>query len=267
MPTTTTPAGPTNGVAMLYASAGDDEFPWTPVGWWAAGAWTAAAEGTAQPPATFTELSVIATELPGGARRHVTGFEPRPMECAGSEEPSIVVDSGLVASDSWGFRAIAVTADWDVQPRPVEVLAAAAELGDVQMAELVPPGMGADPSLGAVSQRIRADLDGDGSQEELITFEHHTATDMGAASGDFAVIALRRQRPDGSSTLEPLLAEVIESPIDVIDPDVIAVADLNGDGVMEVVVAATHWEGLSVRVFDVRDGTPVQALLSGSCAG
>jgi hypothetical protein len=44
-----------------------------------------------------------------------------------------------------------------------------------------------------------------------------------------------------------------------------AIADLNGDGVMEVALRASYWEGSGVTVYALRDGR-LTAVLGGGCA-
>lgn len=255
---------------MVYATGGG-EFPWLPVGWWDGGAWQTVDWPDADdaiPAASFDAVSVSSLSLADSPQRARTDYERQDYECVDSPGPSsIVLDPGLPESDQWyGYRALAVTADWDVQPRPVRAVGLDApeyqQLGE----SLVPASDETDPTRGDVVQVVRADLDGDGVEEVLFAFEY-SATDNGmATAGDFSVLVARYPESDGTVVDDVLFEHLVQSPVEYPSLDrarVVAIADVNGDGVMEVAIGTALWEGASAAVYEFRDGELTQVMSSG----
>jgi hypothetical protein len=256
---------------VVYA-AGEGEFPWLPVGWWDGSAWQTVDWPDADdaiPEASFDAVSVSSLQLADSPQRGRTDYERQDYECVDSPGPaSIVLDPGLPASDQWyGYRALAVTADWDVQPRPVRSVGLDVpeyqQLGE----SLVPVSDETDPARGDVVQVVRSDLDGDGVEEVLFVFEYYAAADTGLATpGDFSLLVARYPRADATVVDEVLFQHVVQSPVEYPSLDrarVFSIADVNGDGVMEVAVGISHWEGASVGVHEFRDGELHQVMGSG----
>ena len=271
-PATTAPAaaGPTTGTAVVYATGGG-EFAWLPVGWWDGTAWQTVDwpdADDAVPTASFDEVSVSSLELADSPQRARTDYLRQEYECVDSPGPtSIVLDVALPEASEWyGYRALGVTADWDVQPRPVRVVGL--DVPEYQQVgeSLVPAGPELDPTLGDVAQVVRADLDGDGIEEVLFAFEF-AATDTGLATpGDFSILVARYPEADGTVVDDVLFQHVVESPVEYPSLDrgrVFAIADVNGDGVMEVAIGVAHWEGASASVYEFRDAALHQVMGAG----
>jgi hypothetical protein len=251
---------PTVGTAVVYVTSGG-EFPWLPVGWWDGGSWGSVEwpdADDAVPTASFSAVSVSSIELADSPQRDRTDYRAQDYECVDSPgPPSIVLDARLPESDAWyGYRALAVTADWDVQPRPVRAVGLDVpeyqQLGE----SLVPASDETDPTRGDVVQVVRADLDGDGIEEVLFAFEYFADPGFGAP-GDFSLVVARYPKADGTVVDDVVFEHVVPSPVDFPSPDrgrVIAVADVNGDAVMEVAIGIVHWEGASAGVYEFRDG-------------
>jgi hypothetical protein len=258
-------------VAVVYATGGG-QFAWLPVGWWDGAVWQTVDwpdDEDAIPAASFDAVSVSSLSLADSPQRHRSDYARQDYECVDSPgPPSIVLDPGLPESDQWyGYRALAVTADWDVQPRPVRSVG----LDDPEYQRLgeslVPASDETDPVRGDVAQVVRADLDGDGVEEVFFAFENYAAPDTGLATpGDFSILVARYPKADGTVVDDVLFQHVVQSPVDYPSLDrsrVFAIADVNGDGVMEVAVGTAYWEGASASVYEFRDGELHQVMSSG----
>jgi hypothetical protein len=171
--TTTQPASASAGTAAVYASAGGPS-PWLPVGWWDGSQWVSVdwPDGSelSVPESSSDALSVASLDLADGPLRDVSDYTPALYGCIDQAElASFEFDLGLPELERWwGFRAIGVFADWDVQPRPVSAVGLDDPAYQALGESLVPTDRPVDASLGDVSQVIRADLDGDGIEEGAV---------------------------------------------------------------------------------------------------
>jgi MFS family permease len=123
----------------------------------------------------------------------------------------------------------------------------------------------ADVSL---DQVLRIDLEGDGIDEVLIVASRLTVG-IGlppVAAGDYAVVLLRKVVGDKVIT-RPLYLDVYLEAVELAFPwhyEVLALADLNGNGRLEIIIAADRYEGRQVTVFEVQ-GSGAQAVLQAGC--
>jgi hypothetical protein len=110
---------------------------------------------------------------------------------------------------------------------------------------------------------VRVDLDGDGADEVVGTANHgELSLDVNPA-GDFSVVFVRRVA-DGLARTTVLWAFAADGESDHLARHrLAAIADLNGDGVMEIVVEAEYYEGRSVIVWSHDDEDAVLGLACG----
>ena len=113
---------------------------------------------------------------------------------------------------------------------------------------------------------VRADLDGDGIEEVLVTYQYLTDDQFGAAN-DFSLIYARYPAPDGSVTDQVIDEYVLADPTEfptIGRLSIAAVADLNGDGVMEVATRSSFWESAAIAVWSF-DGDGLTPVAAGGC--
>lgn len=260
-PTTAAPAPvPTDRVVVV-------QWGTSPIGVWDGTAWRIQEWGADNLP-TFTSpiTSVVLTGL--GVAAPVTGatYGPPDYFCVGDEQsPTVVRPAGFEPPADASL--INVSADWNVQPRPVAQVGLDNPEYQALGASLVDTGSGADPAAGEVTQVVRADLDGNGVEEVLFTFEHQSDDGGFGAAGDYTLIVVRYPRADGSVDDAVLWSFYEEDPVDFPNPAtgaLLAVADLNGDAVMEVVTEHSYWEANTAEVYALVDGRLV-AVAGGGC--
>jgi hypothetical protein len=118
-----------------------------------------------------------------------------------------------------------------------------------------------------LSQIVVIDLEGDGQTETLITGNFYKRGIMEAQTvGDYS-FALLRKTVNGK-TRNILIEGEFFTKREYYDPPnerkILAVADLNGDGRMEIVLDTHYYEGNWKQVFEI-NGTKLSKVLEASC--
>jgi len=170
-----------------------------------------------------------------------------------------------------GFReidALAIQTDLAVRPYPVEMLdPPAAEY--VQATSELLEGRAARVPVINLTQVIRTDLEGDGVDEVIISASTIPDDLISTQVGDYSIVFLRKVIEGEIHTA--ILGESIVNDLDdmlqnLVVFEVAAVADLNGDGKMEIVVNGTVWEGAFLQAWEyVNDDLGPVDVLSCGC--
>ncbi len=226
------------------------------MGWWD-GEWVVP-DGLADVPVEGGELyQVVMLDQPQSS---AIGSAAR--LCEPSLTPVLDLDPPL-PGDFGDAGAIAVLSNWELRPSPTTVLGElSGEHRDAVIDVLEPLGIQSEPEL---YQNLTVDLEGDGS-EEVIIVAKQLADDLFAQPGDYSVVLLRKiiEGEWQTAILETSIAEP-GSPY-ILSHSVAAVADLNGDGKMEIVIDAAYYEGSGSVAYEyVDDDLGVQSVLNGGC--
>ncbi|MBT5581459.1 MAG: hypothetical protein HOJ56_14230 [Acidimicrobiaceae bacterium] len=254
--TTTVPPPPATGVITTIIGV---------AGWSSAGEWMTTDDG----PVPLSEGDVFTLVHVGEPLTQVVGGEVGVWcDGPGIGNSGIDLDFGTEWPDDF---PIAVSADWDLIPHTVEVLpndnatykAAASEL--LGFRGVIDP----DPPL---VQVIRADLEGDGVDEIIVVAERNTSGSLNPANpGDYS-IAFMRKLIEGEVQSAILGSSVVEEPPDeswIVALDtyrIAAVADLNGDGRMEIAVNGRYYEGSWTTIYEyINDDLGTWEVLSVGC--
>ncbi len=230
-------------------------------GWWDAdnSAWVESNPvSPGIPLAPGTELQVAS--LDGPQPSVFAGTPMRDCEPLGTWTTSLepVVDGGA--------DTVAVDGIWPLLPRPVAVLSPT--IPDYQRAVveyLQQRGLTDVPVV--VDQVIRTDLDGDGVDEVIVAAHHPDATTgLPAQAGYFSVVLLRRVVNGGVDT--SALFEDLHAVADTDYPtmgigNVSVIADLNGDGAMEIAINSSYFESGVTNVYDTTSNVPKKVLSAG----
>ncbi|MBO4318148.1 MAG: hypothetical protein J5855_07730 [Mailhella sp.] len=208
-------------------------------------------------------------------------------EIPGSYIYTVHTEAGAIGDDGPALLAVNFLdseRSWDPMPRSAKSLGTAnpayrSAVKDYLASAGLPD---ADPDI---MQIFRVDLEGDGADEVLICAQNivkggcdfiswqpdkplssGTGTPGLAKAGSYSVVLLRKVSGNSVVTIPldlTLITDVekAETTVPCLHK-IYCFADLNGDGVMEILTASDYYEGAFINVFEVKN-TQVKAVLTG----
>lgn len=234
-------------------------------GWWDGSRWVQADATNAVPAQGGEDYLIVGLDRVAGTD---TGSEPA-EGCEPVPGSTKIQIPALVRSfaDPLEQTRIAVHGVEHPVPREVEQLPASTPY--VEAARSLLAERGIDLESPEVLQVVRADLNGDGRDEVAGVAEHLTNPGtLLAEPGDYSIVFVR------SVVNEQVVTSVIAETVAEAEPGVspfvqshrvAAVADLNGDGVMELAVAGKYYEGASVVFYELGGDGRMHRILSSGC--
>ena len=172
---------------------------------------------------------------------------------------------------------VAVRADLTSRPRPVTRLPVrTAAYQAIIKAELQKRGLKAPPV--EIQSIVRADLDGDGQAEVILEASHFQGSDAprplpspNAAAGDYSLLLLRSVVGGQVKTTVLGADVVLKASSDIGAPrlnthfGLEGVADLNGDGQMEIITSESYYEGFTLYGWTWTPTYGLQKVLATGC--
>jgi hypothetical protein len=155
--------------------------------------------------------------------------------------------------------AIGTTAKWNPVPR----MPRAIDLNNATYKRIIAGFLkkkGITKTTIKLTEAFRVDLEGDGVDEVILaaTF-YKKGLDASAAVGDYSLVIVRKAV--GKAVTDHLLqGDFILKKVDFGAPTenhISAIADLNGDGKMEIVLYGFYYEGDFASAYEMRGGKPV----------
>ena len=230
-----------------------DSFGGMALGWWDGAEWVQVVEGTSLPVFGGEDYQVASL----GSMGVLQGGPPENSGCdvaVPAGLPGVPLSDGnalytTIADGQDGERevsGVAISAPWEVTPRPVVEGEAHPDLEQEAIEILAARGFVTDSVQ--IVQTIDADLEGDGAIETLVVVEE---TELANEMFDvYSVVFAVSPAWQDSRLME---ASVIP-PDDTGFPAtfrISAVSDLSGDGLMEVVLDGGAWENQFVWVYEL----------------
>ena len=265
--TTVAPTGNPTTVSTEYF-VGGASGPWLYLGRWTGNAWESDRDDDQllRVPAAANGDAVVVHELDAAPIAGAIDGAGEACALDARTGPVILPNPGAPADPGFGYRSIAFPADWSTEPRPVALV-------DVSIESYVAAGQAAfddlsiDTSAGTIQQLVVADLDGDGDTEALVAFgaDGFSALLLIDADSAASITVARSVR----TTVTPTTVAEGDTPGESTTTQAdtfrtLAVADLNGDGIFEIVAHA--FEGSSAEVtVSTYDGTEVNPVLTAGC--
>ncbi|MCA1625418.1 MAG: hypothetical protein LC768_02045 [Acidobacteria bacterium] len=179
------------------------------------------------------------------------------------------VNSMDVCDDFYGFGekdfaktenskgvAIGANASWNAMPRQPKKIA----LTDIKYKKATADALqtkGIFTKTIKLTQVFRIDLEGDGTEEVVITATSYpSGVYSSAKKNDYSFVLLRKV-VNGKARNIIVTGDFITKKIDFGAPgeyEVSAIADLNGDGKMELVIYCQYYEGNWVETYEMKGG-------------
>lgn len=164
---------------------------------------------------------------------------------------------------------IAISADWDLRPHRIELLGTSNKTYENETKKLLPK----EAKTGGLElvQVIRTDLEGDGITEVIVTAQSISDTNLiQNKPGEFSIVYLRKVIDNEVQTavLHSFVTEDFgEGNFGYMAPAYVsAIADLNGDGKMEIALDSFYYEGRSTIVYEyVNDDLEPTVVMSAGC--
>lgn len=261
--TTTSTAVTTTTTELLEGEWADGPLVTTgfgALGWWDGEAWVdAAGEGGALPVSGGEDYQVVVLDrlarTTGGPPTNVCG----PLDLIGVE-----LDEPDLLGDFPGPYGVAISAPWALQPHLFEELEDDGTYAGFAAELLADRGL--EVSEPVIKQLFRADLEGDGVNEVLVVAEDVTPGFI-MEEGDYS-IAFVRKVVDGDVQTLILGQTVVLEEADQFGGAFSfgGVADLNGDGKMEIVENGAYFESFGVSIWEyVNDDLGVVEVLRVGC--
>jgi hypothetical protein len=223
------------------------------LGWWDGTAWVQFDETTDLPSTESQDYQAVLF----GQQGIVTGT-PAADVCQVLDLPGIDFNGEELP----GVYGIAASAPWTLIPYPVEEIDDDGTYAAIATELLAERGL--DVAKPVMKQVLQVDLEGDGVDEIVAVAEDTTLEGLTAEDGDYS-IAFMRRIVDGEVRTSILDESVIVDPDPELPPywfwyTVGAVADLNGDAIMEIVLSLNYYEGIGVGVWELSGDGPVHRI-------
>lgn len=236
------------------------------LGWWDGSSWISVDEDTALPIVGGEDYQIALLGSGGtvqGGPQHNRGCDvvltdPLPGVDLGDDEAlSLELDEG--GDQPRLVTGVAISAPWELQPRPVGLGESRPDIEEIALSLLGERDYVTD-SVGIV-QVVDGDLDGDGTVETIVVAED---TELGNEGSDVYSVVFA---VSPAWTAPIILDESVIPATEIGYPAsfrVSAVADLSGDGTMEVVLDGLAWESSWVAVY-VLSGTEFDNPIGAGC--
>ena len=232
-------------------------------GWWDGDGWVLADDGPSEVPVTGGEIySLIRLDEPITTAEGSAATEG----CETNPGTSRIEIPGLERVFDDDPPPLALSGVAEPRPREIEILDPQGPVYREAAAELLKERGVTTPA--EVVQVLRSDLDGDGKDEVVVAAERLTdKKSLLAQAGDYSIVFVRRVVDEKVTTT------VVGESIPTLQPNetpyinsqrISALADLNGDGRMEITVSGRYYEGAGMVFYELKqDGTFEEVLRSG----
>lgn len=232
------------------------------LGWWDGAGWLQVDDATSLPVAGGEEYQIALIGME--ARTTGSGEE---LLCEPLNNPGVTLADEEMLGDFRGPLGVAISANWVLTPHLVEETTDDGAYATVASELLADRGLNVPNPV--IKQVIRFDLEGDGVNEVVVVAED-VPDDLFAEEGDYSIAFLQKV-VEGDVATSVIGESVVLEPAEgetpfVLSFTVAAIADMNGDSRMEIVLDAAYYEGVGIEVWEyVNDDIGPLAQISAGC--
>jgi hypothetical protein len=155
--------------------------------------------------------------------------------------------------------AVGTNANWEILPRKLQIVS----LNDANYKKAVADVLrlrGLPKSPVKIGSAYRIDLEGDGREEVILVANHYVEdASMNAKAGSYSFIIIRKTI--GGKVQNIFVGgNFLKKKTDYYDGNysLSGIADLNGDGIMEIIVDVSGYEENWIKVFEMKTGKPTE---------
>lgn len=216
------------------------------LGWWDGVEWVSAGDAGTLPVSGGEDYQIAVI----GLEATTTGG-PQTEVCDPLLNIGVTLDNENLLGEWPGPYGVAISAPWDLQPHLFEVFEDDGTYAAIASGLLSTRGLNVPEPV--IKQLFRTDLEGDGTNEILVVAED-LAGGFLPEVGDYSIIFMQKVVAGGVETA--ILGDSV-----ITDPEGAfnvafsygAVADLSGNGQMDLVIDTAYFEGLGVEVWEYVD--------------
>jgi hypothetical protein len=239
--TTTEPTTTTTELAGEWADEPLVVSKFGALGWWDGGNWMQVDELTSLPVSGGEDYQVVLL----GSDEIVSGGTPT-VQCEPLFNPGVELSDADALGDWPDPVGLAISAPWDITPHFIQEETDNGTYSDLARPLLATRGL--DVENPVIKQVVRFDMDGNGENEVLAVAEDIEDSDsLFAQEGDYSLVFMRIVVEGEVQTAilgESIVTEVQEGTTPfILSHSVAAVADLSGDGKMEMIIHEVYYEG------------------------
>ena len=239
--TTTEPTTTTTELAGEWADEPLVVSKFGALGWWDGGNWMQVDELTSLPVSGGEDYQVVLL----GSDEIVSGGTPT-VQCEPLFNPGVELSDADALGDWPDPVGLAISAPWDITPHFIQEETDNGTYSDLARPLLATRGL--DVENPVIKQVVRFDMDGNGENEVLAVAEDIEDSDsLFAQEGDYSLVFMRIVVEGEVRTAilgESIVTEVQEGTTPfILSHSVAAVADLSGDGKMEMIIHEVYYEG------------------------
>lgn len=244
--TTTVPESTTTAAPGVEGDWADEPLivaDFGALGWWDGSDWIMAEDAGALPVVGGEDYQIARIGL-----QAITTAGPQTFVCDPIGIIGVEVDNAELLGEWPGPYGVAISAPWELQPHLFESLTDDGTYAGFASELLSSRGL--DVASPMIKQLFRTDLEGDGVNEVVIVAED-VSPGLLLEEGDYSIAFLRKVVQGDVQTA--ILGATVVGPGDDqfgASYTIGAVADLSGDGKMEIVLDSAFFEGLSVGVVE-----------------
>lgn len=201
-----------------------------------------------------------------GEGKSMTGGKPESQGAPCEDTMYVEIPKDIMDSLPGDAQYIGVAGKWNPMPRRAELESTRSIIyRNAVAAQLRQKGIRRPTVI--ITKVVRVDLDGDGTDEVIVNATNVSRWESGsitpnASAGDYSIVMLRKVIIGKVQTI------MIDEEYHVKDTQfsapneyvLSAVLDLNGDGVMEIVVAGAYYEGNWKTVYSIQGNKAVDVL-------